>query len=157
MDRVRIEDVDTPPSSSPADVLHPLSGKLDTDSIVLNYFELAPSESFGYAYHRHLDQEEVFYVQSGTATFETEPGDIGVSAGEVIGFDPGEFQLGHDRETERVTALAIGVPQDSTEIEYLRACPSCEEKTIRVPEPTEQETLLVRCTERENVVDGLGP
>nr|WP_313691743.1 hypothetical protein [Halobaculum sp. XH14] len=58
----------------------------------MNYFELAPSESFGYAYHRHSDQE-VFYVQSEMTTFEIEIGEVEVGAGEAIRFAPGEFQF----------------------------------------------------------------
>ena len=58
----------------------------------MNYFELAPSESFGYAYHPHSDQEEVFYVQSEMTIFEIETGEIEVGAGGAIRFAPGEFQ-----------------------------------------------------------------
>jgi hypothetical protein len=62
MKKTRIDAVEMPPTNSPADVVRPLSAVLETESVALNYFELAPTESFGYAYHRHLDQEEVFYT-----------------------------------------------------------------------------------------------
>lgn len=60
--------------NSPADVVRELSPALDTNGLAINYFEVESSESAGYAYHRHLDQEEVFYVQQGIVTFETEAG-----------------------------------------------------------------------------------
>ncbi|NIS29911.1 MAG: cupin domain-containing protein, partial [Actinobacteria bacterium] len=68
MKRVAIDDVEHPPTISPADVVRPLSGPLGTTDVALNYFELAPGETFGFDYHRHRDQEEVFYVLEGTAT-----------------------------------------------------------------------------------------
>jgi uncharacterized cupin superfamily protein len=110
MNKVTIEDIAIPRSNSPADVLRPLSTPLDTNDLAINYFELAPGESFGYSYHRHHDQEEVFYVQTGTATFETEIGDVDVEAGEVIRFAPSEFQLGTNQTDDRVEALALGAP-----------------------------------------------
>lgn len=148
MNKVSIEDIDTPPSNSPADVLRPLSQALDTDDLAINYYKLAPGESFGYEYHRHHDQEEVFYIQAGTPTFETEDGDVDVEAGEVIRFAPGEFQLGTNQTDNRVKALALGAPRDSEEIEYLRNCTQCGERTIQAPEITEnQEALVIRCSD----------
>jgi len=56
----------------------------------------------------------VFYVLSGTATFETEAGEVTVDAGEAIRFVPGEFQQGSNRGDERVVALAPGAPSTRT-------------------------------------------
>jgi len=36
----------------------------------MNYVELAPGDAFPGGLHTHGDQEEVFYVLSGIATFE---------------------------------------------------------------------------------------
>jgi uncharacterized cupin superfamily protein len=156
MKHVSVDEVETPPSSSPADVLRPLSAALGTEGLAVNYFEIAPGESFGFDYHRHLDQEEVFYVQRGTVTFRTEEGDVGVSAGELIRFAPGEFQLGRNRGDERVVALALGAPRHSTEIEYRRPCPECDDETIQRPEVRESEgAVVVRCSECGTEVDEL--
>lgn len=147
MKRVAIEDVEPAATNSPADVVRLLSPVLDTDELAINYFEVAPSESVGYAYHRHLDQEEVFYVQRGTVTFETEASDVEVAAGEMVRFGPGEFQLGRNLGNERADILAIGAPRASEELEYLRHCPTCGEETIQVPETTESpKAILIRCT-----------
>ncbi len=148
MNKVSIEDIDTPPSNSPADVLRPLSQALNTTDLAINYFELAPGESFGYDYHRHHDQEEVFYIQAGRPTFETEAGDVDVGAGEVIRFAPGEFQLGTNQTDDRVKALALGAPRGSKEIEYLRNCTQCSERTIQAPEITESpKVLVIQCSD----------
>ncbi|RRJ33842.1 cupin domain-containing protein [Halocatena pleomorpha] len=152
MEIVTIEEIETPPTNSPADVVRPLSTALDTSEIAINYFEIASGESFGYDYHRHNDQEELFYVQSGTATFETESGDVAVEAGEMIRFASGEFQLGTNRGDERVVALAIGVPRNSSEIEYLRECAQCDERTIQTVVTSEQ-AITIRCSECDTEVD----
>lgn len=69
MRTVRIDDVDT--YMGPASVKRPLSAALGTEAVSINYFELEPGESFAFGYHSHANQEEVFYVIEGTATFET--------------------------------------------------------------------------------------
>jgi uncharacterized cupin superfamily protein len=113
-----------------------------------------PSESVGYAYHRHLDQEEIFYILRGIVTFETESRDVEVEAGEIIRFSPGEFQLGQNLGDERAHVLAIGAPRTSAELEYLRYCPTCDEKTIQVPEIEESpKAILIHCTECELKTD----
>lgn len=154
MERVTIEDREPAATNSPADAVRLLSPALDTDGLAINYFEVEPSESVGYAYHRHLDQEEVFYVQQGIVTFETEAGEEEVEAGEVIRFGPSEFQLGRNLEDGRAHVLAIGVPRESEEIEYLQDCPTCEEETIQVPEITESpKMILIYCTECDSRTD----
>lgn len=158
MKKVAVDAVDSPATTSPADVFRPLSGALETSGLAINYVELAPGEQFGYDYHRHLDQEELFYVQQGTATFDTESGETEVSAGEVIRFEPGEFQLGVNRGGERVVAVTLGAPRETDAIEYRRACPTCETATIQTPElDREQRTVAIECTECDSVVDEVSP
>lgn len=154
MESTRVEDVDPASTNSPADVVRVLSPVLDTDQVAINYFEVAPTESLGYAYHRHLDQEEVFYVLQGTVTFETEADDVDVEPGEMIRFEPGEFQLGRNPGDERAHVLAVGAPRGSTEIEYLRDCPSCEDETIQTPEISDEPTaILIHCTVCDSQTD----
>jgi len=64
---------------------------LGTEHVAMNYFELAPGDAFAGGVHAHGDQEEVFYVLSGTATFEVGPERerVDVEAGELIRFAPG--------------------------------------------------------------------
>jgi uncharacterized cupin superfamily protein len=144
MKHVRTEEVDS--WMSPASVRRPLGKELGVEAMALNYFELAPGESFAFGYHRHADQEEVFYVVSGTATFETESGETVVDAGEAVRFEPGEYQQGWNRGEERCVALALGAPADTGETEVLRDCPDCGERTPQRIEPVEGgDALVTRC------------
>lgn len=127
MERVRIDDVDD--WMGPADVKRPVGRALGVENAAINYYELAPGESFAFGYHRHDGQEEVFHVLSGTATFETEGDEVEVSAGELLRVAPGEWQRGTNRGDERVRALAIGAPAESGETTIRRECPDCGERT----------------------------
>lgn len=139
MEKISIEDVEN--SVQPAAVMRKLTQPLGTTDFAINYYELEPGDSFAFAYHRHEVQEEVFYVQSGTATFETEDGDVEVEAGEIVRFPPGEFQRGWNRGDRRVVALALGAPLEYGTQVKLRECPSCASET---------DTTLERRTEPEN-------
>ncbi len=113
----------------PADTTRPLTDALGLADVAMNYYELAPGDSFAYGFHAHADQEEVFYVQSGTVTFETAAEDVVVGPGELVRFGPGEYQRGVNEGEDRVIALAIGAPQDAGETEVLRECSDCGIRT----------------------------
>ena len=154
MKRVAIDDVEHPPTISPASVVRPLAAALGTTDVAVNVFELAPGETFGFDYHRHRDQEELFYVLAGTATFRTEDGDVAVGPGEVVRFAPGELQLGRNAGEARVRALAIGAPRDSEAIEYVRPCPECGTETTQ-PLDLDREAAVIeiRCEACGSTVD----
>ncbi|EFW93758.1 hypothetical protein ZOD2009_01405 [Haladaptatus paucihalophilus DX253] len=141
MEKVTIDDVDG--QMSAADVRRPVSKALGTEDMAINYYELAPGDSFAFGYHAHGDQEEVFYVQSGTVTFETDDEDVVVSAGELIRFAPDEFQRGVNEGEERVVALALGAPRDTEEIEMYRHCEECGERTRNKIEMADSRDELV--------------
>ncbi|MGQ4554503.1 cupin domain-containing protein [Halobellus sp. GM3] len=127
MDKIRIDDVDGEIDS--ATVKRPLTDAISAANVALNYYELAPGDSFAYGYHMHENQEEIFVVQDGRVTFETEEGDIDVGAGEVIRFAPGEYQQGTNTGEEPVVALVLGAPQEAGESKILRECVDCGERT----------------------------
>jgi uncharacterized cupin superfamily protein len=127
MEKVQIEAVES--RTGPAAVKRPLTRALDATDLALNYYELAPGDSFAFGYHAHSDQEEVFYVQSGTVTFETEDGPVEVGPGEVVRFAPGEYQRGVNRSSDRVVALVLGAPRESGDLDLRRNCPECDERT----------------------------
>ncbi|WP_435348411.1 cupin domain-containing protein [Haloarchaeobius sp. HRN-SO-5] len=146
MEKVTIDAVDS--WMGPADVKRSLTKPLGTTDLAINYYELAPGDSLGFGYHSHEDQEEVFYVQSGTVTFETEGDDVPVAAGDVVRFGPGESQLGTNEHDERAVVLAIGAPQDPGELHMVRECPRCGERTEQDIRPTEErDALLTVCVE----------
>ncbi len=128
MEKVTIDDVDGRISS--ADLTRPIGDALGVEDVAINYYELAPGDAFSPGLHTHFDQEEVFYVQSGTATFETEDNDdVVVEAGEIVRFAPGDYQQGKNEGDERVVALALGAPGESEDGELRRECPDCGEQT----------------------------
>ncbi|MGA9399903.1 cupin domain-containing protein [Haladaptatus sp.] len=141
MEKVHVEDVAG--QMSAADVRRPVSKALGTEDMAINYYELAPGDSFAFGYHAHDDQEEVFYIQSGTATFETEDGDVVVGAGEAIRFARGEFQRGVNEGDDRVVALALGAPRDTENVEMYRDCPECGEQTQNEIEMVDDKEALV--------------
>lgn len=146
MDKIRIDEIEGTPDS--ATVRRPLTEAVNATNLALNYYELAPGDSFAYGYHRHEKQEEVFIVQRGRVSFETEDGVVDVEPGEVIRFGPGEYQQGINRGDERVVALAIGAPQDAGELEILRACESCGERTPNTIERIQDDGVkITRCLE----------
>ena len=139
MEKVSLDALDS--RMGPADVKRPLSPALDAEGVTLNYYELAPGDSFGFGYHRHADQEEVFYVQHG---------DVDVGAGEVVRFSPGEWQLGTNRGDERVVALALGAPADAGATEMLRECTDCGGRTEnRVEMADDRDALVTVCEQCE--------
>ncbi|WP_277554790.1 cupin domain-containing protein [Halobaculum limi] len=154
MNHIVIDAVDPVVSTSPADTVRVLTEPLETESMAVNVFDLTPGDTIGYGLHRHLDQEEVFYVVDGRVTFETDGDDISVEAGEIIRFAPGEFQLGHNTGDGRARVFALGAPRDTEEVEYLIDCDVCGERTVQAPEVSEADrTVTIRCTECGTVTD----
>jgi uncharacterized cupin superfamily protein len=141
MEHVRIKDTDS--WMGPATGKRSLSKALGAEHLALNHYILAPGESFAFGYHRHEEQEEIFYVVEGTTTFETDSGDVGVAAGEAIRFEPGEWQQGWNSGDNTVIAIAIGAPQDSGETTILRECETCGDRTKQDIKPTDDRDALV--------------
>jgi mannose-6-phosphate isomerase-like protein (cupin superfamily) len=116
--------------------LRGLAEPLNTSELAMNYYALDPGQAFSPGVHTHLDQEEVFYILEGTATFETKAEAtaasecIEVSAGEAIRFAPGEFQQGRNESDAPVVALALGAPRGPTEGRIPQPCPECEESDV---------------------------
>jgi mannose-6-phosphate isomerase-like protein (cupin superfamily) len=142
MRKVAIDDVDIERSPLGVhSVRRPVSDALGTEHFAMNYFELEPGESFSGGLHTHHDQEELFYVQSGEATFDVadEPKSdaaeqVTVGAGEVIRFPPGQYQEGFNDgdNDEPVVGFAFGAPDskhDWEDIESVLHCSECGEET----------------------------
>lgn len=160
MRKVAIEDVDIELSPLGVhSVRRPVSDALETDHFAMNYFELEPGESFSGGLHTHHDQEEVFYVQSGVATFEIadEPDSAAtetttVGANEVIRIPPGQYQEGYNDadSDEPVVGLALGAPaarHDWEAIESVLHCRDCEEETGHGLSLTDEGTFEFTCEE----------
>jgi mannose-6-phosphate isomerase-like protein (cupin superfamily) len=149
MEKVDIDDV-RPMSLDGELDRRPLTDLLGATDVAVNYYGVEPGEAFTNGLHAHLDQEELFYVLEGTATFEvkSDPNDetetVEVEADEAIRFAPGEFQQGRNESDERVAALALGAPQESTEIRVPHTCPACGDSDMLAVSVTEN-GLELRC------------
>lgn len=149
METVTIDDVE--PGTTDDHRTHDrrvLTDLLGTSDLALVHYELEPGEQFSGSLHTHVDQEEVFVVRSGEATFETGAGDITVGANEAIRFAPGEYQHGYNDGDEPVEALALGAPRDSTDVRISHiagygdiSCPECGHDAMRV-DPSEGDSEL---------------
>lgn len=131
MNRVALDEIE-PAVISTATDRRALGDELGTTDVGMAYYEVAPGERFSGLYHTHYDQEEVFYVRSGTATFRTEDGPVEVGAGEAVRFAPGEYQQGYNEGDDPVVALALGAPGPTHSHEHLEArveCPDCGTET----------------------------
>ncbi|MEF8781968.1 MAG: cupin domain-containing protein [Haloarculaceae archaeon] len=140
-----------------------LTDALNTSDVAVVHYVLEPGERFSGSFHTHMDQEEIFLVVEGEATFETrapdtagtggeepsETREITVEEGEAIRFAPGEYQTGWNDGDETVVAYALGGPRDSTDVRIAHiagygdvSCPECGHDSMRV-DPTETDANLV--------------
>jgi mannose-6-phosphate isomerase-like protein (cupin superfamily) len=147
MEHVSVDDVE--PQSMGGDVdRRGLADPLGATDVAINRYVLEPGEGFSGGLHAHLDQEELFYVVEGTATFEhrSEPAGesetITVEAGEAVRFAPGDYQQGRNESDEQVVALALGAPKETTEGRVAQPCPDCDSDALAL-EPADEGFLLV--------------
>ena len=154
MEKVSIDDVDDEPNPLGVhSVRRPIGRELGLTDFAMNYFELEPGESFSGGLHTHYDQEEVFYIQKGTATFDTDEEPVTVSAGEAIRFAPGDFQHGKNEGDERVVGLAMGAPgamHDWDQIESMVPCRACGDETAHGLDLTSDGAFELTCTQCGN-------
>ena len=154
MQHTAIDDVDVVTNPMDVhDVRKPVSRALGTEHVAMNYFELAPGDAFSGGLHAHGDQEEIFYVLAGTATFEVgrDREQVDVAAGELIRFAPGEFQSGFVRDDadEEVVAWAFGAPgarHDWGAIESLIECRACGEERTHATALTDEGQFRFTCS-----------
>ena len=128
-----------------------LGGPLGMTDAAMNYYELEPGDEFAGAVHTHMNQEEIFYVMEGVATFETVDDEHTIGAGEAIRFAPGEYQQGRNESDSLVRALALGAPKDAGESRVRQACDVCgdsEYHLVRVDETG----LTLECPECGNEI-----
>ncbi|OLZ39492.1 hypothetical protein A6E15_00175 [Natrinema saccharevitans] len=149
----------------------PLSRAIEEMGFAMVHFELEPGESFSGGHHTHHDQEELFYVIDGTATFEVksgpgaEPETHEVGPGEVIHFERGgSYQTGGNEGDERVVAVALGVGEPRhgwADTKVLFDCENCGRETVhdieavrpedeRMPEPDE---TVISCQDCATVAE----
>lgn len=134
MDRVDIDELDN--MDDRAASAKSITGPLGLLNMSLNYYELEPGDVFSPGLHTHMNQEEVFMIVEGTATFETEDEDYEVGPGVVVRFPPGEFQQGRNDGEEVVRAFGAGAPREMGETRTPFPCSNCEAEyhTVEIQE-----------------------
>ncbi|MDR2427381.1 MAG: cupin domain-containing protein [Endomicrobium sp.] len=70
-------------------VYKPIFPPEEAKQCMVGFVEIKPG-NFGFNYHYHELNEEVFYIISGIGVVKTAKGDISVKAGDVITFPAGE-------------------------------------------------------------------
>jgi len=154
MEHVSLDDVENEPHPMGVNEYRKsLSDALGTEDVAVVHYELEPGDSFSGGVHTHHDQEELFVVLEGQATFDVGPDggeQVPVGAGEAIRFASGEFQHGRNASDERVVGLAIAAPgrrHNWEDIESFAPCPECDEVTSHGVRPLESGDLLAYCNE----------
>lgn len=136
MEHVTLDEIDNVPNPLGIHTVRkPISGAVDADHVAVTFYELEPGEAFSGGLHTHNDQEELFYVSAGTATFEVgeDRTEIRIGPEEVVRFAPGEFQTGRNESDGPVTGLAISGPgtrHEWSECDVLLDCEDCGEETV---------------------------
>lgn len=152
MEYVRIDDVESGVDEGDS-ASRRLSDYLGTTDLAINHYRIAPGDGLSGGLHAHADQEEVFVVVEGEATFETMSGDVVASEGEVIRFDPGEFQSGRNDADGDLAVIAIGAPRDSDDVRVPLACPECAHDDVRLDFAGGATTFVCPDCEAERVAE----
>jgi mannose-6-phosphate isomerase-like protein (cupin superfamily) len=95
-----------------------LSAPAELEHVAVNRFRAEPGEMLPLAYHYHDEQEEAFYVLSGTLHVETPNEIYHVEADDLFAVDPDSPQRAFNPAdaTEPVDVLAIGAPPVSGDV-----------------------------------------
>ena len=153
MKRVVIDSVE--PSVRENDIeRRDLSDPLGTIDVAINHYRLAPGERFAGGLHAHMDQEEVFFVLEGEATYEMMDGEVTVSEGEAIRFAPGEFQSGKNASDSKLVVCAMGAPRDSEDIRIPVGCPECDHDNMCLVLDRDRPTFVCPDCSAERIPQG---
>jgi uncharacterized cupin superfamily protein len=153
MEKLSIDDVE--PSGLGQDVdRRGLSDPLGTSDFAINHYRLDPGERLSGGLHAHMDQEEVFAVVAGEATFETPDGEVSVAEGEVVRFAPGEYQSGKNDGDEELVVYAMGAPRESEDVRVPMECRECGHENMRAVPADDGDGFDFVCPECGTEVDG---
>lgn len=142
MQKVAIDDVEGH-SLGEESVRRGLSSPVGATEMAINQYRLAPGDELPGGLHAHMDQEEVFVVLAGQATFETMNGTITVHEDEIIRFAPGEFQSGANKSNSELVVIALGAPRRTEDIRIPVDCPDCQHPNLRLE--TSERELVFSC------------
>ena len=100
--------------------LRRLTSTTDLSNLAVNQYRAEPGEQIPLKYHYHDEQEEAFYVLSGTLAVETPEGTYRIESGSLFTATPGSPHRAHNpaEADEAVEVLAIGAPTDDAVHQY---------------------------------------
>jgi len=92
--------------------LRRLSSATDLSNLAVNRYRAEPGEQIPLKYHYHDEQEEAFYVLSGTLAVESPDGTHTVPSESLFTATPGSPPRAHNPADadEAVEVLAVGAP-----------------------------------------------
>jgi mannose-6-phosphate isomerase-like protein (cupin superfamily) len=95
-----------------------LSDQAGLTQMAINRFVAEPGEQIPLAYHYHDDQEEAFFVLSGTLYVETPEGTYEVGPNHLFTVEPGSPQRAFNPEDaeEAVDVVAVGAPPSDGDV-----------------------------------------
>lgn len=101
------------PTPDRPSVQRAISDAVGLENVAVNRYEAEPGEAIPLAYHYHDDQEELFYVLSGTLTVETPEGTYEVGADEAFVVEPDspQYASAADDAGETTRVLVVGAPR----------------------------------------------
>lgn len=111
---------------------HQLGSTLGTTDVAINRYQVAPGEELPAGLHAHHDQEELFIVLAGEATFWTLEETITVGTHAAVRFAPGEYKMTANEGETSLELLALGAPRESNDISIPVTCPSCGDADLRL-------------------------
>lgn len=126
-----------------------VSDAVGASNVAVNVYSALPGESISLGYHRHAEQEEIFYVIEGTIAFETEQGGFWIETGEAFFVPTNAPHRCRAAGDEMARVIAIGSPRASEDLVFSEWCPECSHDTDRDREylTEDVETIVLRCTE----------
>lgn len=98
--------------------MHRLTEAAGLSEMAINRFRAEPGEDIPLAYHYHAEQEEAFYVLSGTLFVETPDETYEVEEGCLFAVEPDSPQRAHNPAdaASEVVVLAVGAPNVSGDV-----------------------------------------
>ena len=107
-----VDPTDLPAAPDRPSTKRSISDAAGLEQFAAHLYEVAPGEAIPLAYHVHDEQEELFFVASGTLAVETPEETYEVREGCFFAVDPGSPQRAYNPvdADEPVTVVAIGTP-----------------------------------------------
>jgi uncharacterized cupin superfamily protein len=116
---------DIPDALTPAQHKRELDEAVGASTFGCNFFEAEPGEILPWGFHRHPDQEELFFVLEGELTVETPDDEIVLGPEELLFVPEDHPNMARASGDGRTRVLAVGAPKDGDRAVLEEECPDC--------------------------------